>query len=154
MIMRAEEHWCTQSNNTSMKMKKGDKMCHRFGARKKRHTSAPLVRCNAQDRRDGIQWGQLHFHQVGKKNFTPSSNKSRYNEICGNSIPRYFSASAKSSLALHSIPPKVASSNVGFRTIVLTGFDFKKQLLLFHVVKIFLGQDYPGQKVCSALSGG
>ena len=47
-------------------------------------------------------------------------NPSRYNEISGNLVPEYFSASAKALLALHSTWPNImARSNVGFRTTIL-----------------------------------
>ena len=56
----------------------------------------------------------------------------------------------------------VASSNVGFRTFVtfeiyLLGIIATFENLYDHCVlfeNFFLGQDYPGQEVCSALSGG
>ena len=49
-----------------------------------------------------------------------TSSPSRYNEISGNLVPEYFSASAKALLALHSTWPNImARSNVGFRTTIL-----------------------------------
>ena len=130
MIMRAEEHSCTQFNNQWVsKWLMKTKKCI-SGSVLARNAIPVLHSCAAMLKIAEMEYSgansifiRLEISEIAVflvLCWTYQTKTSRYNEICGNLIPRHFSASTKSSLALHSIPPIVASSNVGYRTFVLT----------------------------------